>query len=184
MLLDMFLPDYDVHEYHAVEVGMPIERVYPALRTADFGTSPIVRSLLVLRGLPLLLQPRAKRLRRRSMTLDDVLHNGFILLGERPEQEIVLGLVGRFWTPSGDIVRVPADQFRDFVEPGYAKAAWNFAVKTDMHGRVQVSTETRVSCLDLRSRKRFRRYWMLIRPWSGLIRREMLRSVKRVAEHS
>ena len=46
----------------------------------------------------------------------------------------------------------------------------------------QGKTETRVYCLDEVSRKRFKLYWMLIRPFSGLIRREILQAVKRNAE--
>jgi hypothetical protein len=33
-------------------------------------------------------------------------------------------------------------------------------------------------CLDESSRRRFRRYWLFIRPFSGLIRMEMLRVIR------
>ena len=47
-----------------------------------------------------------------------------------------------------------------------------------------LATETRVLCLDTASRRRFRLYWTLIGPFSGLIRKDILRSIKRQAEFS
>jgi hypothetical protein len=45
-----------------------------------------------------------------------------------------------------------------------------------------LSTETRVLATDAAARRRFRRYWLAIRPFSGLIRRVWLRAIKRRAE--
>jgi hypothetical protein len=45
-----------------------------------------------------------------------------------------------------------------------------------------LATETRVWAADPSSRRRFRRYWLVIRPCSGLIRRVWLRAIKRRAE--
>ncbi|TMB67768.1 MAG: hypothetical protein E6J43_07850, partial [Chloroflexi bacterium] len=39
-------------------------------------------------------------------------------------------------------------------------------------------TETRVRCLGVPSRRWFRLYWLVIRPFSGLLRRSMLRGIK------
>jgi hypothetical protein len=51
-------------------------------------------------------------------------------------------------------------------------------------GAATVSTETRVLCTDPGSRRAFRRYWRIVRPFSGLIRIEMLRSIRREAERT
>jgi hypothetical protein len=45
-----------------------------------------------------------------------------------------------------------------------------------------LTTETRIKCLDNESRRSFGFYWMFIQPFSGLIRMEMLRAIKRKAE--
>ena len=113
-----------------------------------------------------------------------MLESRFALLGERPNRELVLGLVGRFWATSGDLQRLDAGEFRDFGRPGYAKAAWNFSVEEQHDGTTLLTTETRVLCLDTASRRRFRLYWTLIGPFSGLIRKDILRSIKRQAEFS
>jgi hypothetical protein len=51
-------------------------------------------------------------------------------------------------------------------------------------GTTRLATETRVLCLDDESRRRFRLYWLFIGPFSGLIRRKILRSIKHEAERS
>lgn len=45
----------------------------------------------------------------------------------------------------------------------------------------ELTTETRVLLTDERSRRAFGRYWLLIRPFSGLIRRRWLAAIVRRA---
>ena len=78
--------------------------------------------------------------------------------------------------------RFAPQEFAAFDEPGWAKAAWNFRVEPAAGGGAAVTTETRVLCTDERSRRTFRCYWLLIRPFSGLIRHEILRLLRREAE--
>jgi hypothetical protein len=40
-----------------------------------------------------------------------------------------------------------------------------------------LTTETRVQLTDANARRAFRRYWLVIRPFSGLIRRAWLRAI-------
>jgi hypothetical protein len=183
-LIDAFLPAYDVAERHQMRVRARIEQVYAAVRRLDLGGSGVVRMLFWFRELPaFFLRPSnwgaAGRL---GLTLDVLLDSGFVLLGERPNEELVLGLVGRFWTPSGDIQRLTLKEFRNFQRPGYAKAVWNFSLSGQAGGTTLLTTETRVLCLDATSRKRFLAYWSFVGPFSGLIRRRILRSIKRQAE--
>lgn len=180
-LIDDWMPAYDVAADYATEVAAPVERVWAALRTVDFGRSPVVRALFALRSLPGLLAGRGRR-RSLETSLDRLPASGFVLLDERPREELLLGLAGRFWKPTGGVVRVTPDEFRAFDRPGYALATWNFTAEARADGRTRLATETRVRCTDQASRRRFRRYWRLIGPFSGLIRVEMLRMVRREAE--
>ena len=182
MLIDEFLPDHDVVERHQIGIRAPVERVYDAVRALDLSRSRTIRWLFLLRELPALPRSSGRGNTRLGLTLDGLLGSGFVLLGETPRQEFLLGLVGRFWTPSGDIQRLDASGFRTFDRPGYAKAAWNFSLSEGEDGTTRLATETRVLCLDDASRRRFRLYWSFIGPFSALIRKEMLRSVKRAAE--
>ncbi|HXE56701.1 MAG TPA: hypothetical protein VNK43_01760 [Gemmatimonadales bacterium] len=183
-LIDEFLPSYDVTERHEVDVRAPVERVFGAVRSLDLRGSLITRWLFLLRGLPALLDARGRRGRGLGLTLEGLLENGFILLGERPNRELLLGVVGKFWRPTGDIQRLDADGFRRFDTPGYAKAVWNFTVAPGAPAVSRLATETRVQCLDESSRRKFRQYWLLIEPFSGLIRKEAVEAIKRKSEEA
>src|SRR5688500_2889575 len=189
MLIDKFLPSFDAVESHTTIVRAPVERVWNAIRTADFGSNGIVRALFALRGMPAFLTaPREALARARTpvhapLTLDAALTHGFIILGEQPGRELLLGTAGRFWGARGALCHIDPQHFMSFDEPGAAQAAWNFAVRPLVGEKTVLTTETRVRCVDPSGRWRFRIYWTLIRPFSGLIRLVMLRAIKRAAEH-
>lgn len=176
------MPTYDVSEYHEKTVRARIGKVYDALRTADLGASFTVRLLLELRALPDLFS-RQNRRRNARVDLETLLKNGFVLLGENPPNEIALGLAGQFWAAAGRTCLLSdAEEFRGFDQSGYAKAVWNFSLVEEGQAATRLATETRVRCLDERSRLRFRFYWSVIGPFSGLIRREILRTVRKASE--
>jgi hypothetical protein len=106
---------------------------------------------------------------------------GFIPLADTDE-ELLVGIVGRFWTPGGGLRPLSGEEFCRFDEPGYAKATWNFAVEPVAEGVTRLTTETRVTCTDRSARRRFRAYWAVVGPFSGLIRTRALRQIKVAAE--
>lgn len=172
MLIDRYLDTFDFSERHHVTVSGPPEEIYRAAYEVDFTDSFAIRWLLRLRGMS-----------TENFSLRTVQRSIFKKLDEEPGSELVLGLIGRFWTTFGDLqtIRSGAD-FCEFEKPGYAKAVWNFSVAEEGGNRSRITTETRIKCLDDASRRRFGRYWTLIRPFSGLIRLEMLRVIKRRVE--
>ena len=172
MLIDDFLPNYDVRERHRTEVYAPVDEVYAAVRRLDLSQARLTRWLFRLRGIPC----------PANFGLDNFLRMHFVLLGERPNEELLLGLVGRFWTLSGGLRRLDPEAYRNFNERGYAKAAWNFSLSAKADDAVLLETETRVHCLDEVSRRQFHLYWLFIGAFSGLIRRDILQGIKRDAE--
>jgi hypothetical protein len=182
MLIDRFLPTFDVSERHHVLVGSGAERAYEAVRRVDLARSKAIRTLFAVRGIPLLIRGRPRA--RRSMTLDDLMHGGFVLLAEEPPREIVLGIVGTFWKPTGGIEHVDTSEFEDYHAVGKAKAAWNFRIETLSDGSSVVLTETRVRCSDEATRRKFLLYWAAIGPFSGYIRRQALRLIRADAERA
>ena len=169
-LADEFLPVYDVVMRHAVSVAAPSTAVWDALRRADFAGAWYVRALLILRGLR---RPRD----RQRLTLDRFVAGRFTALGERPGRELALGIVGRFWTPSGGPVKLTPDEFPRFAKPGYAKAVLTFSLADVAPAGTRLHTETRIACTDAASRRRFRAYWLVVGPFAALIRRAMLAAV-------
>lgn len=179
MLIDSFAPNPDAVEIHSIVIDAPPETVYNALWTADLGGSLIIKLLLGLRSLPefILRGPRALP-RDREITLQTVIDSGFGILANEPE-EVVLGVTGKFWRPTGNLFPFERESFAGAVPPGVARAVWNFSIKEVSAGRTVLSTETRVICGDRASYRKFRVYWFFVRPFSGLIRLLMLRAVKR-----
>ncbi|MBL0716026.1 MAG: hypothetical protein JJV98_20260 [Desulfosarcina sp.] len=170
-LIDHYLPVYQFRERHAITVRRRPETVLAATMTCDLGQSALVRTLFKLRGLP-----------AGNITLEGMQAVGFRILDQRPGHELVIGLIGRFWTYSGGIHRFAPEQFATLQRPGLAKAATNFRVEAPAGGFTRLSTETRIWCSSPSSRQRFGFYWFLIRPFSGLVRIEWLRLIKRHAE--
>lgn len=192
MLLNELLPRYDVAECHQMVVRAAPDVAYAAIRDADLAGGVAIRTLLALRALPaalvaLLRSPRTApaRLRAhragRSGRLADFERAGFRVVAERAPEELVIGLLGRFWTPGGGLREVSSGTFRAGPPPNHALAGWNFAVRPVGVGACEVRTETRVWCAP-DARLKFRLYWLVVRPWSGLIRRSMLRAIRRRAE--
>jgi len=172
MLIDEFLPQYDLRSHHRVTVHAPIEQVYESVRRLDIAQTRLARWLFRLRGIPV----------STTLSLDNLLEMRFILLGDNESKELLLGLVGRFWILSGKLQRLDAERFRTFTHQGYAKAVWNFSVTSLSDHSTLLETETRVHCLDSVSRRRFRLYWLIIGVFSRLIRREILQTIKHRAE--
>jgi hypothetical protein len=181
--LDELLPRYDFNEVHARVIAAPPDRVFEAVKTVTLGEVPLVRLLFGLRSLPARLAggrglPRAKD----EPFLAQMVDLGFTVLAEDPKREIVAGVVGQMWKRGGQAASI-ADgaEFVAFDRPGYAKVATNFLL-LEQDGDTRIETETRVLATDSRSRQGFARYWRLIRPASGAIRRARLRATARRAE--
>ena len=116
-----------------------------------------------------------------NVTLRSMRRSRFEILGEILNREMVIGLIGKFWTPGGGLQKIDAESFKRFETAGFAKAVWNFSIVED-GGDSRLATETRIKCTDAESKRRFGFYWMFIGPFSGLIRMEMLKLIKRKAE--
>lgn len=186
-LLDSWMPTYDVAARYVTEISAPPVKVYQTLLATDFGRPWVVRALMGIRLLPRLLSaPRTtwRRLGRPSRapraSLTDLERSDFILLEEQAPREIVLGITGRFWTLSAACVPIPPATFRNPLPAGLAQAVWSFEVIETADG-TELATETRVRTADPITQRQFRRYWRVVRPGSGLIRRAILKQIWREA---
>jgi hypothetical protein len=186
-LLDAYLPDPDAVERHAVVVRASPAAVHDALWQVDLG-GPVARALLAARLLPAALRggadarARLRALRHRALTLHALAAGGgFARLAQTPDA-VVLGLTGRFWTLGGDIVPTTPATWGAGPPAGMAQAAWSFEVCPHGAGHARLATETRVRCADAATRRAFGRYWRVVRPGSGLLRRLMLGRIGRWAE--
>jgi hypothetical protein len=141
---------------HSVAVSASPADADRALREVTFGEVPLVRALVAARGLGLPARDECvlTALGRRATVVEDV-----------PGAGIAFRLEGQFWRPRGSGWEAPATAFVQFrALPG------------------RLTTETRVEVPEGVSSRRFRCYWRIVRPFSGLIRRQVLQAAKRRAE--
>jgi hypothetical protein len=175
-LLDEVMPDSGFGHRCELTVDAPPAVVWDAAEAFSItrDSSSFVRRLFKLRG----LRPSGGGLR------ESLAGEGFTMLAEKPGEEIVFGIAGRFWAldERANLIRSrDAKTFREFDQPGTAKAVANIRIEPLADGRTRLSTETRVTCADRKARLRFTIYWALIRPFSLWIRRDMLRAIERRA---
>jgi hypothetical protein len=187
-LIAELMPEPDIAMRHARGVRASPERVFAALSSTDFGKSGLIALLFALRGIPALLaSPKEtvtkirKRPRHAALTLARIVKDGFGLVAERPGEEIVLGVTGRFWKASAKLRPATREQFSVGPPPGDVLVAWNFLVEPAPDQHALVSTETRIKAADVDTLLTFRRYWRVVHPGSALIRRAMLAAVAREA---
>jgi hypothetical protein len=166
-LIDEWLPRFDVHERHEVELAVPPERALELVLAIPAGPDRIVRALTGARGM----------VARREPLERFFLAHRFVVLSRTPT-EWVGGAVGAVWRPRGGLVPLrDAEAWRAAAVPRTIKAAIDFRAEPAAGGS-RLSTETRVLAMDDRARRAFRLYWLVVGPFSALIRRRWLRAVR------
>jgi hypothetical protein len=156
--IDVWLPKFDVGERHGIGVALPAEQALRQALAAPAAPDRFIRLLFRLRGL-----------KPEGSIQEFMAANGFTIL-ERTPTTYVVGMLVRghrlplagpdAWRAAGsDAIRIAA-AFR--AEP--------------VAGGSRVITETRVSAADARSLFAFRLYWLIVGPFSKLIRRRWLRA--------
>jgi len=171
-LVDDLLPEYDVSDAVATVVDADLATTWDTLMEVDLidvgRKRPLVGILGAIRILPDIVghmlhgeppQRPPAHLRLRDITQLSLDKGGWVLLGERFRDEIALGLVGKFWRPVIEFAKVPADRFREFAEPGFAKTIYALSVRPVGPHRTVLSGTMRTATTDAQARRWFRRYW-------------------------
>jgi hypothetical protein len=170
---EQFLPVYDVSDAVAVVVATNRETAWEALLDVDLlklgREAPLVGMLGALRMLPEIVghllhgeRPAKppKSMRLRDMSSIPMSEGGWTLLGERPGEEIALGLVGKFWRPVIEFAPIAGPtEFREFNEPGFAKTVYALSASEIAPGKTLLSGTMRTATTDEHARGWFRRYW-------------------------
>jgi hypothetical protein len=172
ILQSKYLPEFHFSEKHSILISASAMKVCAIIPDMDASESWIIRMLLALRGIPA----------GTSKGIEGWKKMGFVILEHQTDKEIILGLIGQFWKISGEIQHCTAEEFTSFANPEFAKATWNFVVTAQNANQILLETETRIYCPAEKVRKKFKRYWFFIQPFSGLIRKQMLKIIKRKAE--
>ena len=167
-LIDNYLNTFHFSEYHEICIEKEAKFIFPLIKKVNFKNSKLINFLFAIRGLP-----------KRMDTIKGFLESGFILLEEQHNEEILMGFL--FGVTVKEIKRVLPEQFADFSERNYIKGVWNFRLNNSGKESI-LSTETRIFCPTRISKVLFALYWCCISYFSGLVRMEILKLIKKEAE--
>ncbi|MCD4719891.1 MAG: hypothetical protein K8S13_08525 [Desulfobacula sp.] len=168
ILIDKYLRHYTFNEYHEIVADSPIANVFNVANDFDLSKSKTIAWLFKLRGLP------TQRLNLQDF-IDDI---GFTNLESNAPYENLIG----FWAR---VKIAPIPSYEDFINNSispWIKVVWNFQCEELGENKTKVSTETRVLCVAPITKITFRLYWLMIKPFSGLTRKKMLKIIKEDSE--
>jgi hypothetical protein len=169
-LIEDWLPEFDVGERHDVALPVEPERALELALAAPAVPDRIVGALVAARGMVARQEPLERFF----------LAHRFVVLG-RTQTEWVAGAVGAVWKSHGGLVPLAdADAWRASAVPGTIKAAVDLRAER-IPGGSRLTTETRVKAIDEQALRRFRLYWLVVGPFSALIRRRWLTAIQEAA---
>lgn len=139
----------------------------------DFGNSSLIKFLFWLRGMP-----------AKVYSIEHLTNMGFIKLDEEPGKEILFGMVTDNPMFNTCKSNVSSQEFIQKAEDTIIKAVINFRLQDKSNSQHIISTETRVWCGSKAMKSKFKYYWFLIKQFSQLIRKSMLKQMKLQIQHT
>jgi len=173
MPVDDWISEPIAAERHECVIETTPERAIELALEMPAAGDPIVAALVRLRGMD-------RGDGSQASARDFFRSNGFIELARGP-REVVLGMGAPAALRSRERIR-DGSEWRDWSRPGWIKAAMNFLAEPVGAGRTRLITETKVEATDQTARRRFRVYWLVVGPFSALIRRRWLGQIARAAK--
>jgi hypothetical protein len=180
VLLDRFMPVFDIREQHSIAVAAPAAITLQAAGEMDLQDSAAIRVIFRAREIALGATPD-ERARPKGL-LASMRSLGWGELADVPDREIVMGAVTRPWQANVVFRAVPPEAFRAFDEPDFVKIVWTLRADPAGASASVFRTETRAVCTDPEARRKFRRYWAFVSPGIVMIRWLLLSPLKREAE--
>ncbi|MGY1887371.1 hypothetical protein ACI799_18920 [Blastococcus sp. SYSU DS0753] len=179
MELDDVLPRPEHVTRQARWIAAEPAAVWDALHAVRLSGLPVTLVLSAARFLPVVLAGRGVGQLHDRPFLDAL---PVPLLASDEPRSVVFGGALQPWRLDGgdDGPVLDAEEFRRFTQRGWVKAAIDFRL-TPRGSGTELSSETRVSSTDAVTRRRFARYWRLIRPGSTAVRWEVLTAVELAA---
>ncbi|MAI06888.1 MAG: hypothetical protein CBC47_07090 [Alphaproteobacteria bacterium TMED87] len=172
--LNYLLPKYQFKEYHSIFVNGEINDVFMHVKEMDLSDSKIACILMYIWRI--VARFFINDLSNSNMSVSD-----FIQLEYLPPFEISRGLIGGGGKPK-NYKKISPEEFKDFNAKETIKLVWAFWLSSELPKKTIIHTETRVFCSDRPTYIKFLLYWIIIRPWSGLIRIRLLKSIKKKTE--
>lgn len=168
-LLARAVPQVEQRETHHRVVNAPIEMVWGALERVSAVDLPLARTLMRLRPVG------------GALSSSPLLTSGPVPAQYLDAPRYAVGVTAhRPWAgQSGPAVDVDSAVS---CPPGWVVTGTDFELHPLGAHRILLATHTRSHATSPKARRAMRLYWMLIGPFSGLVRAELLRTVARLAE--
>ncbi len=168
------LPGVSFSEAHSLDIEASAEVVWAALTSLEWNDLRVTAPLMLLRGM------RRTPAAGRQRVLE---HGPATLMCLESPKYAATAAIGRPWKliPEFGPKTTELHDIAGFREPGWLKYGMDFTLEELPTGHTRITTTTLCEPTDELARRQFRRYWLLIRPFSGLIRRDMLRAIARRA---
>jgi hypothetical protein len=173
MSLAEVLPDATFTERHDRVIDAAPDRVWQALTALSWSDLRLTLPMIAIRTGGRARAAKAPMLARGPV--DEI--------ASEPPSCWIGARIGKPWQPRPEFVPGPltVDEIVAFDQPGWLKYGMDFRLDALHDGRTLVTTTTRCAATDEQARRRFARYWRVIRPFSGLVRRDMLHALATAA---
>ena len=186
LLIDQFSPTFDYTHLICRRVNAAADATYRAIWETPLNRSTLVVALATIRSIPDRVSAKLRGAPPppaiANATLRDLIGPYWVLLGERPNREVVLGNVGRVWRTGEHPRPVTPEEFADYNEPGVCKIAWSLWVESIDDTHCWICTEARTTSTDEVARRAFRMYWTWVGPPAYFTKWLVLGMMKREAE--
>lgn len=168
-----FLSSFNFYEKHESQIiNASDKEIVEAIYSRNLNDDKVTHFLMSLRELP-------SRLFYKSMREKETFGLENFTLLYRSDNEISLGLVGKFWRADFGLCDIAnKDEFINLNDPQVSKLVLRFKVIKQNNENI-VKTETFVYCPSMVTKSVFSCYWIAIRFFSGLIRKRMLNNLKK-----
>jgi hypothetical protein len=183
-LLDGCLPEYEFCSVAAMRMHASPAAIIRAYREVSPAEMPIATWLATLRYLPSRIRggPLPKASARPLLEELRAMHN--IVLAERPDREVVIGMIGRLHDLADQhpVPLADAEAFSGFDRANHQKLAMSLRI-VDTAGDPRVVFEHRTHALGRAAWWKFGLYWWLMIKWgSAIMVRVLLHAIERRAE--
>jgi hypothetical protein len=184
-LLQQYLPQAEFAGEVSTVTHAPADAIFAAMQQVTLADMPIANWIGTLRYLPTRLMGKSHTVAPDNTPfLQQVLsEGGNIVLGETPNQEYVIGAIGKFHNLfDQQIVPLSSSQeFLAFDRPDHQKLAMSFTIAPVAHGNRLTLTHG-THALSAGARAKFALYWLGIKPGGNFVTWLMLRAIKARAE--
>lgn len=184
LIVDTVMSSFDASIAEHMIVRTDPAGTFRAARQLDFLSvrTPLLDAAMWARGLPARLTHQAAEPPPRLVLAQGDSLPGWLILGENPGRELAFGAVGKFWQLNIEWRDVPIDEFAEFTEVGWGKIAADFSVLPYGEAATLLTYECRTVTTDAESRRKFLRYWWLMRPFIAHIFRATVHTIRDNAE--